>query len=128
MTVFVIYSPDGGPRDAADLEFAANMEVPQRQFKARAATGEGEAAFVAKLPEGTTGIKYRDYDKHKVAEEWPQATADACMWVWWRYASDGPPDVTREAAEEFWTLTADGAVDRRKFVEDARPRLRGEAG
>lgn len=124
MTAFFVYSHDGAPQEPTELEFAPNLEIPQRQLRCRVAEGTGEAAFISELPAGQDTVNSRDWDRLKRSEEWPQGTKDARVWVWWRYAADGVPDVVQEPADEVWTLTEEGAVDRQKWAADIRPRVR----
>jgi len=121
VTVFYVYSPDGGPQDTGELEFCGNLSVPQNELQSRAATGLGQAAFVSDLPNGEVRSPYRDRQRVQRDEEWPLGTEAACMWVWWRYAKDGVPDISTERADEVWTLTPEGDVNRRRWANDIRP-------
>ncbi|MBC7267415.1 hypothetical protein ACF09G_31550 [Streptomyces albogriseolus] len=112
MPVFFLYSHDGGPQDAAALEFAPNLDIPRRQLVQRTADGTGIASFVAALPKGQSRVTWRDYQAVKSQDEWPPATDKACVWMWWRYADRGIPDPVTEAADEVWRLSAAGAVER----------------
>ncbi|MGA5442472.1 hypothetical protein ACPCKW_23545 [Streptomyces griseoincarnatus] len=112
MPVFFIYSHDGGPQDAAALEFAPNLDIPRRQLVQRAADGNGIASLVAALPQEQTRVTWRDYQEVKSEDEWPPATDQACVWMWWRYADKGIPDPATEATDEVWRLSESGAVQR----------------
>lgn len=119
MTVFYVYSPDGGPQPPEALEYALNLDVPRTQLIQRTRTGIGEGAFVADRPAGTTLA--RAWRTSRREEEWPAAGPGACLWVWWRYAAEPVPDITTEPAEEVWRMKPEGGVDRQRFADDPTP-------
>lgn len=103
MAVFYIYVPDGGEYDKADMEYSANAEVVRRQLASRVRTSRGSIALTRDMETCTPSAAYaarRD-------EEWPEATEQACMYVWRRRTGADTPD---GLPDEVWRYS--GNADR----------------
>lgn len=106
--VFFVYSHDGEIPSAVDaVEYAPNAEVARRELARRARTGTGTAHLLADM----SAITRKAFHEAAMEDEWPQATADACLFVWRIVGVPVPPS---GPPQERWGYS--GQIDRPKIT------------